>query len=70
MQNGEIFVAENAGSYACAKMKGGAVYAKEGKPLPPAQAWPLRPAEQALVSKALGIVPFYAMMYRRFGPNP
>lgn len=70
MQNGEIIVAENAGSYACARMKGGAVYAKEGKPLPPAQAWPLRPAEQALVSKALGIVPFYAMMYRRFGPNP
>jgi formylmethanofuran dehydrogenase subunit C len=70
MRSGEIIISENAGSYACAKMKGGSIYAKDGKPLPSAQARPLSPAEQAFVSKALGIVPFYAQMYKRFGPNP
>ena len=70
MRSGEIIVADNAGSYACAKMKGGSIYAKEGKILPPAQAKTLSPAEQAFVSKALGIVPFYAQMYKRFGRDP
>jgi formylmethanofuran dehydrogenase subunit C len=69
MRSGMIIVAENAGDYACAKMKGGAIFAKEGKPLPPAQALPLTTVEQASISKALGIVPFYAMTYRRFCLN-
>jgi formylmethanofuran dehydrogenase subunit C len=69
MRSGMIIAAESAGDYACAKMKGGAIFAKEGKPLPPAQALPLTPVEQAFISKALGIVPFYAMMYRRFCLN-
>jgi formylmethanofuran dehydrogenase subunit C len=67
MSGGEIFVLGDAGSYACHKMRGGCIYAREGKPLPPAGSRPLRPAEQTLVSRILEISPLYAMMYRRLG---
>jgi len=66
MRGGEIFVKGNAGSFACGKMKGGVVYAESGKPLPPARARMLKAEEQALVARALGISPLYAMMYKRF----
>jgi formylmethanofuran dehydrogenase subunit C len=67
MRGGEIFVLGDAGSYACHKMKGGSIYARGGKPLPPAGSHLLRPEEQALVARVLGISPLYAMMYRRLG---
>jgi hypothetical protein len=47
-------------------MRGGAVYAKEGKPLPPVQARLLSSSEQIRLAKALEIAPLYAMMYRKF----
>ncbi len=67
MKDGEIFVARDAGGFACGKMKGGAVYAKAGKPLPPAKMLLLNAEEQGLVARALGISPLYAMMYKRLG---
>jgi hypothetical protein len=47
-------------------MRGGAVYAKEGKPLPPARAHQLSSPEQIRVAKALDQATLYAMMYRKF----
>jgi formylmethanofuran dehydrogenase subunit C len=57
----------DAGSYICAKMTGGLVYASRGKPIPPAKAQPLKGDDAALVSKVLGLTSFQAMMYRKFG---
>jgi formylmethanofuran dehydrogenase subunit C len=54
MQGGEIFVEGNAGGFLCAKMRGGVVYAREGKPVPPAKAYPLEQEDSRRVSKALG----------------
>ncbi|MDF0590350.1 tributyrin esterase [Candidatus Methanocrinis natronophilus] len=67
MRGGEIFVAGDAGGYICAGMVGGAVYATRGRPIPPAKAQPLKGDEVALVSRALGVTSFQAMICRRFG---
>jgi formylmethanofuran dehydrogenase subunit C len=67
MRGGEIFVGESAGNFACAKMSGGLVYAKKGKPLPPAKVQALSSAEQTAVARVLELNPFYAMMYCRLG---
>jgi formylmethanofuran dehydrogenase subunit C len=67
MHGGEIFIAGNAGSYICPKMKSGAVYAKDGRPVPPAMALTPKPAEIRDVAKVLGLNQMYAMMYKRFG---
>jgi formylmethanofuran dehydrogenase subunit C len=66
MQGGEIFVEENAGGFLGAKMRGGVIYAREGKPVPPAKAYPLGQEDSRRVSKALGVNPIHAMMYRKF----
>ncbi|MDD1751121.1 MAG: tributyrin esterase, partial [Methanothrix sp.] len=67
MRGGEIIVEKSAGSFACAKIRGGSVYAREGKAVPPAKEHMLSSAEQANVAKALGLSPLYAMMYKRLG---
>jgi hypothetical protein len=46
-------------------MKGGAIYAREGKPLSPARAQMLSPSEQASVARVLGLSPLHAMMYKK-----
>jgi len=67
MRGGEILVAESIGSFACAKMKGGRIYARSGKPVPPAKAFDLDQKELNDVARALELSLMYAMMYKRFG---
>ena len=67
MWGGEILVKGSAGSFACAKMKGGRVYARSGKPVPPAKAFDLDQKELKDVARALELSPMYAMVYKRFG---
>ena len=66
MRGGEVFVEGDAGSFTCARMRGGAVYAREGKPLPPAREQLLSSSEQIIVARVLELAPLYAMMYRKF----
>lgn len=67
MHGGEMFIEGNAGSYMCSKMKAGAVYAKDGKSVPPAKAQMLNAAEIADVAKIFRLSQMHAMMYKRFG---
>jgi formylmethanofuran dehydrogenase subunit C len=67
MRGGEILVEGNMGSFACAKMKGGVVFARSGRPVPPAKAFDLDQEELKDVARALELSPMYAMMYKRFG---
>jgi formylmethanofuran dehydrogenase subunit C len=66
MHGGEIFIAGSAGSYTCARMKGGVVYARDGKPVPPAKAQALDHAELVKLAKVLDLNPMIAMIYRKF----
>lgn len=65
MKGGEIMVEDDAGSYSCARMKGGAVYARKGKPLPPARMLMPDSREQSAIAQALNIPLLHAMMYRK-----
>ena len=65
MRGGEIIVEDDAGSYSCARMKGGAVYAKKGKPIPPARMLIPDSREQSAIAQALNIPLLHAMMYRK-----
>ncbi|MCX6678479.1 MAG: tributyrin esterase [Methanothrix sp.] len=65
MRGGEILVEGDAGSFTCARMKDGNVYAKEGKPVPPARMQMPSSRELAAISQALKIPLLHAMMYRK-----
>jgi formylmethanofuran dehydrogenase subunit C len=65
MRRGEIIVEDDAGGYSCARMKGGAVYARKGKPLPPARMLMPDSREQSTIAQALNIPLLHAMMYRK-----
>jgi len=67
MHGGEIFVEGSAGSCTCGRMKGGVVYAREGKPVPPAKAQALNHAELEKLAKVFGLSPLIAMIYKRMG---
>lgn len=66
MRAGEIIIEGDAGSFACARMKGGAVYARQGKCLPPARMCSPDGGEQAMLSRSLEIPLLHAMMYKKF----
>lgn len=66
MKGGEILIEGTAGSYACAKMKGGTVFARDGKPVPPAKALSPSQAEVGMIARELGTSSMYATMYKKF----
>jgi formylmethanofuran dehydrogenase subunit C len=67
MSGGEIIVEGDAGSFACARMSGGAVFATKAKVVPPAREQMPDGREQAMISRELRIPAIHAMMYRKFG---
>jgi len=46
-------------------MKGGVVYARDGKPVPPAKVQALSHVELKKLAKVFGLSPMIAMIYRK-----
>jgi formylmethanofuran dehydrogenase subunit C len=68
MIGGEIFIEKSAGNYCCPKMKGGTVYARDGKPIPPAKIHALSDVERARLMRIFGINPLHILMYKKMSP--
>ncbi|VVB62895.1 Uncharacterised protein [uncultured archaeon] len=67
MLGGEIFVHGHAGSYACARMKCGSIYARSCRAVPPAKEHPLNQNELATLIRVFELNPIHALIYKRWG---
>jgi len=66
MKSGVLVVGGTPRGYLGANKRGGTIYARSAKALPPARAFAVNRDEMALLSKHLGIGQLQAMMFKKF----